>query len=155
MAGKTAKPKETKAQSRTKKTPVKARAARSTRSRAAAKTHSEEPLVLEQNQKPHAHEQGESDFSSTEESAEDGAERLREAVNHQVAQNAGKIAGKLAEQAAAGNTASAKILVQLIGDKKNKSPQRKKRSGPSEAQILEMETEWVNTTTQETEATAL
>jgi hypothetical protein len=155
MAGKTVEPKEKKSQGRKSKTPAKARTATGTRRRAAAKARTEEPKELEQKRKPNVHVQGDSGSSVPGETDEDGAERLRAAVNHELARKAGKIALKLAAQAAAGNTASTKILVQLMGDKKTKSPQRKKRSGPSEAQLLELEKEWDSTAIPETEATAL
>jgi hypothetical protein len=79
--------------------------------------------------------------SGAEEACEDGAELLRAAANRAVVEWSEKIADELAEKAARGDTASTKMLVDLMVGKK--LAVKKRPGGMTPAQILTLDKQWV------------
>jgi hypothetical protein len=65
-----------------------------------------------------------------------GAERLRLAVDKRLGQNSETLANLLTNQAMGGDVAIAKALVELAEGKKPRPEPRKKRRGPTAAELL-------------------
>jgi hypothetical protein len=72
-----------------------------------------------------------------------GAERLRQAADRRVGRNSKKLADLLTEKALKGDLASTKVLVGLAERKKPSQEPAKKRRGPSLAEQLAAEPQWV------------
>jgi hypothetical protein len=73
----------------------------------------------------------------------EGATRLRSAINSLVGAESDRIAKALIDKTIKGNMTSAKLVVELADPGKNASAQeKKKRRGPSPAQLLASEPEW-------------
>jgi hypothetical protein len=72
----------------------------------------------------------------------EGAERLRSAINKRVSQDCEKIANALVERTIAGNMTGAELLADLTGAKHLHNQPVKKRSGPSQAQLLMLQPPW-------------
>jgi hypothetical protein len=76
----------------------------------------------------------------------EGATRLRSAINSLVGAKSDKIAKALVEKTLKGNMTSAKLVVELAdGKAAGKKDVKKKRRGPSTAQLLASEPEWQDT----------
>jgi hypothetical protein len=70
----------------------------------------------------------------------DGAECLRQAVDRRLARNSEKLADLLEAMALEGDLATTKAMV-VLADGKKPEPVKKRR-GPSQAELLEMEPPW-------------
>lgn len=78
------------------------------------------------------------------EANEDGFESMRSAADRQLGQNSRQIAEAFGKKAADGDLNSAKFLVAVaVAEKKASKTTRKKRHGPTEAQRLALEPQWV------------
>jgi hypothetical protein len=71
-----------------------------------------------------------------------GAARLRDSINAMVSKQSDRIAQALIDKTVKGNMTGARILVELSGADKVPPEKKKKRSGPSWAELLASEPEW-------------
>ena len=71
-----------------------------------------------------------------------GAARLRSSINNLVGLESDRIARALSDKAVAGNMAAARLLVEISGADKEPPEKKKKRKGPSWAEVLASEPEW-------------
>jgi hypothetical protein len=71
-----------------------------------------------------------------------GAARLRSAINNLVGRESDRLARALSDKAVAGNMAAARLLVEISGADKEPPEKKKKRKGPSWAELLVAEPEW-------------
>ena len=71
-----------------------------------------------------------------------GGARLRDSINAMVSKQSDRIAQALIDKTVKGNMTGARILVELSGADKAPPEKKKKRSGPSWAELLASEPEW-------------
>jgi hypothetical protein len=70
------------------------------------------------------------------------AKKLRSAVDSEVSKSSKKIAKAMVEQAVKGNMSGARLLIELSGAKNPPEEEKKKCSGPTQAELLASEPQW-------------